>query len=124
LSSYWDESGLFIVQTYEFNEDGTFENRVTARQQDSDDDIGINSLISGTYSLVGNRLTLQETQFLTLPEGSSVWYISLDNLVESNWKRETEITISMQDRRSQLVLDFGPCAPNELCTGPITYFRK
>ncbi|MCH6199048.1 hypothetical protein MMU07_05645 [Aquiflexum sp. LQ15W] len=124
LSRYQAESQLFFVDTYVFNEDGTFENRATARQQDSNDDTGINSLISGTYSMAGNKLFLQETEFLTLPEGSTIWHTSLDNLVGSDWNRETEITISMQDRRSQLVLDFGPCAPNELCTGPITYFRK
>lgn len=124
LSSYWEESELFIVQAYEFNDDGTFENRVTARQQDSNIDLGYNSITNGTYSLVGNKLSLQEIEFLTLPQESTVWYTSSDKLVGSDWNRETEITISLQKRKSQLVLDFGPCPPNAQCTGPITFFRR
>lgn len=124
LSSYWEESELFLVQAYEFNEDGTFELRVTARQQDSNIDLGYNSITSGTYSLVGNTLSLQEKEFLTIPEGSTVWYTGMDKLVGGDWNRETEITISLKERKSQLVLDFGPCPPNAMCTGPITFFRR
>lgn len=124
LSSYWEESELFLVQAYEFNEDGTFEHRVTARQQDSNIDLGFNSLTTGTYSLAGNKLSLQEREFLTLPEGSTVWYTGMDKLMGSDWNRETEITISLKERKSQLVLDFGPCPPYAQCAGPITFYRK
>jgi len=123
LSRYQEESQLFYVNTYEFNEDGTFENKNTARQQDTFSELGYNSVTSGTYRLIGNVLTLTGDQFLTLPEGSTVWYTALDNLVGSDWNMERDYTISLKERKSQLILDY-TCAPNELCAGPITYFRK
>jgi hypothetical protein len=120
---YQEESQIFYVNTYEFNEDGTFENRNTARQQDNNMDLGFNSITNGTYRLIGNVLTLTGDQFLTLPEGSTEWYTALDNLIGSNWNMKREYTIALKERKSQLVLDY-KCAPNELCSGPITYFRK
>jgi hypothetical protein len=123
LSRYQEESQLFYVSTFQFNEDGTFENRSTARQQDINLDLGYNSVTSGSYRLVGNVLTLTGDQFLTLPEGSTVWYTALDNLIGSDWNIEREYTIALKERKTQLVLDY-KCAPNELCSGPTTYFRK
>lgn len=123
LSRYQQESQLFYVDSFEFDEDGTFENRSTARQQDNYMDLGYNSITNGTYRLIGNVLTLTGDQFLTLPEGSTEWYTALDNLVGSDWNIEREYTIALKERKSQLVLDY-KCAPNELCSGPITYFRK
>ncbi|MCS4435913.1 hypothetical protein [Aquiflexum gelatinilyticum] len=124
LSRYQQESQLFYVDTYEFKEDGTFENRSTARQQDNNMDLGYNSITNGTYRLLGNVLTLTGDQFLTLPEGSTVWYTAPDNLVGSDWNIEREYTIALKERKSQLQLEY-KCAPNELCsTSPITYFRK
>lgn len=123
LSRYQQESQLFYVDTFEFDEDGTFENRSTARQQDNYMDLGYNSITNGTYRLIGNVLTLTGDQFLTLPEGSTEWYTALENLVGSDWNIEREYTIALKERKSQLVLDY-KCAPNELCSGPITYFRK
>jgi hypothetical protein len=73
--------------------------------------------------LAGNKLSLKEKEFLTIPEGSMVWYTGMDKLVGGDWNRETEITISLKERKSQLVLDF-PCPPNAQCTGPITFYRK
>lgn len=123
LSRYQQESQLFYVDSFEFDEDGTFENRSTARQQDNYMDLGYNSITNGTYRLIGNVLTLTGDQFLTLPEGSTEWYTALENLVGSDWNIEREYTIALKERKSQLVLDY-KCAPNELCSGPITYFRK
>jgi hypothetical protein len=124
LSRYQEESQLFYVSTFQFNEDGTFENRATARQQDNNMDLGYNSITNGTYRLIGNVLTLTGDQFLTLPEGSTVWYTALDNLVGSDWNIEREYTIALKERKSQLELEY-KCAPNELCSiNPITYFRK
>jgi hypothetical protein len=124
LSRYQEESQLFYVNTFEFNEDGTFENRSTARQQDTNLELGYNSVTNGTYRLIGNVLTLTGDQFLTLPEGSTEWYTALDNLIGSDWNMEREYTITLKERKSQLELEY-KCAPNELCsTSPITYFRK
>jgi hypothetical protein len=125
LSRYQQESQLFYVHTYEFNKDGTFENRSTARLQDNNMDLGYNSITNGTYRLIGNVLTFKGDQFLTLPEGSTEWYTALDNLIGSDWNIEREYTIALKERKSQLVLEY-KCAPNELCSGPfpITYFRK
>jgi len=119
---YQEESELFYINTYEFKKDGTFDKRMTARKQDSNIDLGYNSLISGTYTLVGNRLRLTETDFLTTPEGSTTWYTSLENLVGSDWDREIDITVSMKERKSELLMDF-PCPPNAFCRGPITFYR-
>ncbi len=96
MSRYQAESELFYVDTYEFNEDGTFENRQTALQQDTNPELGYNSIISGTYSLVENKLSIQETEFLTLPVGKTIWYTSLDKLVGSDWNRDKVITVSMR----------------------------
>lgn len=124
LSRYQQESQLFYVSTFEFNEDGTFENRSTARQQDTNLELGYNSVTNGTYRLIGNVLTLTGDQFLTLPEGNTEWYTALDNLVGSDWNIEREYNIALKERKSQLELEY-KCAPNELCsTSPTTYFRK
>lgn len=124
LSRYQAESQLFYVDAYEFNEDGTFENRSTARQQVNNMDLGYNSITFGTYHLIGNVLTLTGDQFLTLPEGNTEWYTALDNLVGSDWNIAREYTIALKERKSQLELEY-KCAPNELCsTSPFTYFRK
>jgi hypothetical protein len=124
LSRYQQESQLFYVNTYEFKEDGTFENRSTARQQDNKTELGYNSVTNGTYRLTGNVLTLTGDQFLTLPEGSTEWYTALDNLIGSDWKIEREYTISLKERKSKLVLEY-KCAPNELCAvDPSAYSRK
>jgi len=119
---YQEESELFYINTYEFKEDGTYEIRTTARQWDSTVDIGYNSVNRGSYSLVENRLRLTNTEFLRTPEGSTTWYTSLENLVGSDWDREIDITISMKERKSELVMDF-PCPPNAACRGPITFYR-
>lgn len=122
-SLYQEESELFYVNTYEFFEDGTFNNKMTARQKNSKLEIGYNTITSGTYTLVENSLSLKENKFLTIPEDGTEWFISIDNLVEQEWNRETEIILSMKKRGSALVMDFGPCPPNASCIGPITFYR-
>jgi len=120
--TYVEEREWFSARAYEFKEDGTYEIRTTARQWDSTVDIGYNSVNRGSYSLVENRLRLTNTEFLRTPEGSTTWYTSLENLVGSDWDREIDITVSMKERKSELVMDF-PCPPNAFCRGPITFYR-
>lgn len=122
-SSLHEEAGLSIVNAYVFHENGTFEHKMTARQPNSSAEVGYNSVISGTFELSGNKLTLEETNWLSLPENSQSWHVSLDELVNVEWNRERNATLTLKDRKSQLEMDFGPCGPNALCAGPAIYFR-
>lgn len=121
--SLHEETGLDFVMVYTFHEDGTFEQKSIARQPNSAIEAGFNSIVSGTFVINGNKLTLYETNWLILPEGSEGWYVTSDELVDVEWNSERNVTLKLKERKSQLEMDFGPCAPNELCVGPLTFFR-
>ncbi|WP_040481330.1 hypothetical protein [Mariniradius saccharolyticus] len=121
--SVHEETGLDFVMAYTFHEDGTFEQKSIARQPNSAIESGFNSIVSGTFELSGNKLTLNETDWLGLPEGTGRWYVSGEELVAFEWNRERDVTVTLRERKSQLEMDFGPCGPNVLCAGPLTFYK-
>lgn len=122
-ASTLEESSLDLVNTFVFNENGTFEARNLFRETNSPTIVGFKSIISGTFVLQGNTLTINETRLTRFPAGSDRWYVLENELEEHEWNRVTEIMLKLKENRSQLAMDYGPCPPNAFCIGPVTYFR-
>lgn len=120
---FHEETGLDFVTAYIFRENGTFEQQMIARRPNSSNVVGFNSIISGTYALEGDRLTFFETNWLNLPENREQWYTTLADLVDVDWNRERPVTLTLRSRNTELEMDFGPCPPNALCQGPVTFYR-
>jgi hypothetical protein len=122
-TSTLEESDLDLVNAFVFNGDGTFETLSFFRATNSSRVVGFSSVISGTFELKGNTLTLTETYQASVPAEKDQWYVSENELVASEWNNSREIKLTLKKNRSELEMDFGPCAPNALCIGSITFFR-
>lgn len=122
-TSTFEESNLDLVNAFVFNGDGTFETLSFFRETNSARVVGFNSIISGTFELKGNTLTLVETYQANVPEENDQWYLPENELEEREWNSVREIKLTLKKNRSQLEIDFGPCPPNALCVGPVTFFR-
>jgi hypothetical protein len=125
FSSYMQELELVNVNSFVFNSDGTFENSIKARKQDNNLDIGFHSVLSGTYVVNGNQVTLNETKYLILPDGNDQWYVSRNDLSELQWNRESEVTVTLRDRQKEMVFDYGPCSSfvSTMCIETMTFYK-
>lgn len=119
-TSTLEDSNLDLVNAFVFNGDGTFETLSFFRETNSSRVVGFNSIISGTFELKGNTLTLVETYQANVPEEKDQWYLPENELEEREWNSVREIKLTLKKNRSQLEMDYGPCPPNAFCIGPVT----
>ncbi|MFD2201694.1 hypothetical protein [Shivajiella indica] len=127
-SQFNPELQLFNVNAFIFKEDGTFEIRGSYRQQDVQIDLGYYSLSTGNYVLNGNKLIFSNLTYFILPPDSDQIYVLLEELIElvpeeGNEMNSFQVEISTNSGKNELTIDYGPCAPNELCLGPQTFYK-
>jgi hypothetical protein len=127
-SEFNPEVQLFNVNALIFKENGTFETRLSYRQQDVQIDLGYYFLTTGNYVLNGNKLIFSNLTYFILPLDSDQIYVLLDELIElvpeeGNVVNSFQVEISTNGGKNELTIDYGPCGPNELCLGPQTFFK-
>jgi hypothetical protein len=127
-SQFNAELELFNVNTLIFKENGTFETRVSYRQQDVQIDLGYYFLTTGNYVLNGNKLIFSNITYFILPPDSDQIYVLLEELIElvpeeGNEMKSFQVEISTNSGKNELTIDYGSCAPNAFCLGPLTFFK-
>jgi hypothetical protein len=127
-SQFNEEAQLFDVGSFIFEENGTFENRGSYRQQDVQIDLGYYSLTTGKYILTGNKIIFSDLTYYILPPDSDQIYVLIENLIElvpdeGNEMDSFQVVISTNKDKNELTIDYGPCGPNELCLSPQTFFK-
>ncbi len=109
---------------YSFRNDSTFEILQKVVDPPSGTVVGFRQRAVGTYQVVYNQLTLSYEQFYNASLDNDLFgSASLEDLAPAATDFYEKVTLSFDNAKSVLILQYPPCAPNEYCKGFITLYR-
>lgn len=115
-------SQFFQSLIYSFLADNTYEALRVTGQQDTGIVDGYMYREKGTYSLEGTTLRLVSDD-ITVHAASAYSASSINDLIPTGTTRDEIIEFSLNDDKTELVLDYPDCAPTDNCIDKHTFVK-
>lgn len=107
---------------YTFLEDGKYDSFTAYVNTKSNEVIGYNKRLNGTYTLFGDQLVTQTTEIYHVPASANTSYLPIEELVKVDDNYSMKVKVEFTNEKMTWI--YPPCGPLESCIGYQEFTRS